>query len=580
CGVEVDRDMFSRALVFFYRFAGHCAVPYGDHRCEVWGSCNGKNAMLACGLTLLDEKPYKMAAKHLGMDMADSYRWLNCGHTGGGFDVIWRGMGAAHARGSGSGGRSVSYRASATGQRNYRRHMDKLAWFHDLSRHPKGGFDMIGGNRYKGVVWGTGGMALAYTAPRKSLRITGAPHTKYSKKVRAPYRPWGRAADVEFLRSDHCSGFGPEKREPHEIFDTLDALADSRKPGPKLSPEEGKKFCAKMMKHWNPVIRTIAAKKLAKLGGVDEIAEALAHSDPRVRRAGCDAISNCENYFKGLNGRGKSALEPAVVSEKHVAGLEKILKSPGSSLYEVDGALDALARAEPADIRRNLDTIWKFAKHEEWWIRETAFWAICGLRSDIRPKEFKLLGDIYEMTTGVKERGAYTTGFKDLFKVDKVDMDPEAMKYVARIIGKSMCKARLPHGTSTPAQHEAAHRAMMTFRGWDPKVYKMVEDDLCNYLKTWIPYSQHGVWLITGNKWQVGYLKLLSIMGKDGGRICAALKGLLEKLDTFDTKRGWAPGTGMKGKPTEIRKIIEDKIRKAVEDWEAKHGRVKAATDI
>ena len=54
----------------------------------------------------------------------------------------------------------------------------------------------------------------------------------------------------------------------------------------------------------------------------------------------------------------------------------------------------------------------------------------------------------------------------------------------------------------------------------------------------------------------MGYLKVLSILGKDGSAICAALKALIEKLGTFDTKRGWAPGTGMKGRAAEIRVTV------------------------
>ena len=48
CGVEVNPKTLQRALRFFYRFVGHAGVPYGNHRPEMWLSCNGKNGMIAC----------------------------------------------------------------------------------------------------------------------------------------------------------------------------------------------------------------------------------------------------------------------------------------------------------------------------------------------------------------------------------------------------------------------------------------------------------------------------------------------------------------------------------------------------
>ncbi|MDP6355482.1 MAG: DUF6288 domain-containing protein, partial [Planctomycetota bacterium] len=125
CGVDVKEPLFSEALRFFYRFAGHHAVPYGDHRPEMWMSCNGKNGMLASALHLLPNDPYRSAGQYLAMDMADSYRWLRAGHTGGGFDVIWRSI--------------TSHLVPAPRINHYRTHMKRLAWYYDLSRQPDGG---------------------------------------------------------------------------------------------------------------------------------------------------------------------------------------------------------------------------------------------------------------------------------------------------------------------------------------------------------------------------------------------------------------------------------------------------------
>ena len=97
CGIDVNPVAFDEALRYFYRFAGHAAVPYGDHHPEIWLSCNGKNGMLAVALSLVENEACQLASQHMAMDMADSYRWLLSGHTGGGFDVIWRGLSTVHA---------------------------------------------------------------------------------------------------------------------------------------------------------------------------------------------------------------------------------------------------------------------------------------------------------------------------------------------------------------------------------------------------------------------------------------------------------------------------------------------------
>ena len=46
--------------------------------------------------------------------------------------------------------------------------------------------------------WGAA-YPLAYTIPRKTLRITGAPRGKFSKPYQLPKQPWGTEADNAFL---------------------------------------------------------------------------------------------------------------------------------------------------------------------------------------------------------------------------------------------------------------------------------------------------------------------------------------------------------------------------------------------
>ena len=82
--------------------------------------------------------------------------------------------------------------------KQYREFMDNRKWHYDLSRRFDGSFGILGGagydaEKWKGA-WGTA-YALTYTIPRKTLRITGAPPTKFSKQYQLPKQPWGSEAD-------------------------------------------------------------------------------------------------------------------------------------------------------------------------------------------------------------------------------------------------------------------------------------------------------------------------------------------------------------------------------------------------
>jgi len=198
CGVDVDQEGYSKAVEFMYRMVGHGCVPYGDHRGELWWSnTNGRNGKLVCALALLDDPRFQQAAGHLATVVTDSYFQPEFGHTGGGFNVIWRGMAAVHV--------------PAARRSHYTRQMQKLAWYYDLCRQPGGGFHMLptppDNARYAGPVWGSGAIGLTYTAPLRTLRITGAKPTKFSITTKPPAFEWGTAADEIFLSSADADGF-------------------------------------------------------------------------------------------------------------------------------------------------------------------------------------------------------------------------------------------------------------------------------------------------------------------------------------------------------------------------------------
>ena len=112
--------------------------------------------------------------------------------------------------------------------------------------------------------------------------------------------------------------------------------------------------------------------------------------------------------------------------------------------------------------------------------------------------------------------------------------------------------------------HEAAHRTMMVLTHFDPAVYRLMVADFVSYLRTWEPYYQHSVWLITGSKWQPGILQVLEGLGADGGPIVVELAAILKRFEEFDAAR-----IGNVGKD------LEQKIRDAIGAWESEHGKVR-----
>ena len=538
CGIKVDPAGFKEALKFGFRFVGHGCVPYGDHRPELWWTnTNGRNGQLACALTLLPEEKYKKAAQHLAMLVADSCPQPEFGHTGGGFNVIWRGM--------------SSSLVPSSKRAHYHQQLNALSWYYELSRQPEGGFSMLptppNNKRYCGLSWGTGAIGLTFTAPLKHLRINGGKPTKYSKIQKTPDCEYGNKADSVFLSVEHAQGFGKETMTPLETFHLL--LDENSKP----TAEE----CIKHLKHYSPLVRNWAAKRLR--GMLDEkvlaaLKKDLAHKDPRVRRA----VFNVLCAYDGWSRPFRTTLEPEKASKVALKTILSILNNPSSAWWEIDGALLALGCCDPADIRKNLSLIWKFSKHPDWYIREASFWAIIGLGNTMTSREFLALTTIYKDSTRSYTRNSYNAGFNHLIKTHKIDLNiisDQAM----RALGYTTHSPKVASGYGTIAVHEATHRTMMVVSKFDPERFKVLVPDLQKYLEKWEPYYQHSKWLIKGSKWQPGLVKVMHDLGKEGKPIRVSLEAVLKKFPTFDKQRSGKEGAELEGM-----------IAKAIADWDKK----------
>ena len=168
CGVNVDEQTLLGALRHFYRFAGHGGVAYGDHRAEGGFGSNGKDGMIAAAMQIAsgaqgDVTIYREASKSLAMAMLDSYPGLALGHGDEGRgDGIWQGI--------------INSYLMKEKPALYRECMDRLTWWHDLSREPGGSIGIGTMEWGDGKVGSSGpGIGLSYTAPLRKLRITGAP---------------------------------------------------------------------------------------------------------------------------------------------------------------------------------------------------------------------------------------------------------------------------------------------------------------------------------------------------------------------------------------------------------------------
>ncbi|MBT8045388.1 MAG: hypothetical protein KJO79_10595, partial [Verrucomicrobiae bacterium] len=375
CGLNVDQDTLLGALRFFYRFAGKGTVPYGDHRGEGALGSNGKDGMVAAAMQIAcgssgDTTIYEKARQHLALSMMTSYSGLVVGHGDNGRgDAIWRCL--------------VTPYMQELKPKQYRVAMDRLKWWHDLGRLPNGALEFATLTWESGNLGSSGaGIGLSYTAPRKTLRITGAPKSKYSVDYKLPDHLWGTKADLAFHSIDHNPkyyNYGGD--EPTHIpYWTFGSAYWTPKWDPKIHTRE------KMLKnvyHRRYMIRTQAAKAMLVMGYVDDLEKLLNDPDPRVRRAGIDGLIDYRYWFA----MGKKPVNPEQFTPGMLKSVRRMLSDPEESLWVVDGALMLLRQAPARDIVDCLPLIKPWMNHSDWWLREDAFIAMSGLDKD--PVEYR-----------------------------------------------------------------------------------------------------------------------------------------------------------------------------------------------
>jgi hypothetical protein len=378
CGANVPDHALLGALRHFYRYAGRGGNPYGDGRPEIGFVDNGKNGNLAfamaaaASLTPEGETSVFAAARDVcAMPSFYTTSFMLHGHTGGGIGEIWR---------SAAMGLLDDVRP-----KQYREFMDNRRWHYELSRRFDGSFGILGGAGYDSLEWGVA-YGLCYTVPRKTLRITGAPRTKFSKPYQLPKHPWGTAADEEFLSLDAVPGDDGKKQDLTGETLAKDASIPMIGRIHLVDPSDDEAL-RRLIRHQDATIRQIAAAKIlgtnrGYLGSREPggkwrkelMMECLRSSSARVRQAMFSEIETA------IRKDGKKDLLSAEVIDLVI----KRIADPQESWWVKDSAMLLLGAGTADQVAPHVNVLLPFLKHDEWWLRNAAMYALTPVAADER----------------------------------------------------------------------------------------------------------------------------------------------------------------------------------------------------
>ncbi|MEO0797285.1 MAG: DUF6288 domain-containing protein [Verrucomicrobiota bacterium] len=509
CGVDVPVDTWEKSIDYLFRFAGHGPVPYGDHRAELGPNSNGKDGAAACLWSLLEGDDFVAATDYTALTIADSYCNIELGHTGGGFDVIWRALGSMHV--------------TAAYEDRRRNMLDRLAWYYDLCRRHDGSFIMPStiGSHYFNDGFGVG-TAMIYTASRKALRISGGTTTAFSVSYPPHTIEWGNERDREFFSDVPASAYGDEYQRADAIWKNIHQHDDV----PAATLE-------RLLYHSNALVRKLAAVRLSQRADEASIAAlkaALQDPDPRPRRAALEGIAGYDNWSRPMNNTDISA---ETVSAEFMPLIQAVIDDPDSSLWEIDAVLLALAKAEPEDVRDNVEFIKPYLRHDDWWLREAAFWAMTGLGDTTTGEEFLLLTEVYAMEDHVFPKGSYQNGFgRILGTIDPLDWGDSYIEGL-QAIGRCLHEPKVLDGYTSP-ERQMVVRAMMLFDEFDKADLPLdISDDIAQHFNKWEPTeggSHAGIFSET-NGYHTTLYEYADAMGIEGAFIIHPMKRIAEDIE-------------------------------------------------
>lgn len=380
CGVEVDDKTLLGALTHWYRFVGHGAIPVADQRPWHVFRSGGRDGATAAVMQVAtsakgDTTVYRRAADYMAMSALTSwpsreYNW----------EVIWDGMAGALA---------LRFNADL-----YYQTQQRFRWSYDLYRQASGAFSFPPGHGSLNATDAGISLALAFTAPLKTLHITGTPRSKFAVDFTLPAHLWGNAADQIFLSTKHNPGYYQYGKD-EEIHIPYWQLPVGLQYGPGSVKDLPLDMLLKNVRHARFEVRAAAAKALCLNRRFPEVESLLRDPDPRLRRAALDGINDYHAWFTE-SAIGRHALKAEDYTPAISAAITRILGDPQEAWYVVDGALQALHHAPIPLIVDNLSNIHPWTTHEDWWLRESAFLALMGLRDDqeLLVKQLPVLIDV------------------------------------------------------------------------------------------------------------------------------------------------------------------------------------------
>lgn len=379
CGVKVDDKTLLGALTFFYHFAGHGAVPLTDTRNWFILRSGGRDGGAAGAMQIAcrakgDVSIYKEARDYLSLSALTS--WPTRGYN---WEVIWQSLTGPAVR---------EFNPDL-----YYKTMQRHEWCFDLGRQASGAFWFPRSHASLDSTEEGVSLALAYTAPLKTLQITGAARSKYARDFTLPTHLWGTKADRAFLLTKNNPDFYKYGKEEDIYIPHRELPTQIRSKNVSKLPLD---TMLKNVRHWRYVIRLAAAKALRMNKQFGELEKLLHDPDPRMRRAGLDGIIDYKPWCGSIS-LGPNALKTGEYTPAMVKGITDILANPKEAWFVTDGALLALHNAPVDAIKQNIPRILPWTTHEEWWLRESSFSALLGLQKDdvLLAKHLPTLIDMY-----------------------------------------------------------------------------------------------------------------------------------------------------------------------------------------
>lgn len=311
-----------------------------------------------------DNSIYASARDYLSMATLDSYPAMIIGHADNGRgDGIWRGIASSYLFGKKN--------------KRFREVMDDITWWYDLSRYEDGAMGLASCKKFNDSGSGAGA-AMIFTAPRKALRILGAPRSLHAKAFKLPEHLWGNETDLVFHRIESTPNTEEDGSElpMHRILHLIGSLDNG-----KVAEDPD---CItldqlqRLVRHHSYKVRNQAAKAMRIKGELKAIEELLRDPDPRLRRAALDGINDWRYSFA----QDKESLSSESFTPGMIEAITAMLNNPKESTYVVEGALFAIALMPIEAIDAQVNAIMPWTKHTDWWLRHASFTALQGLESD------------------------------------------------------------------------------------------------------------------------------------------------------------------------------------------------------